>query len=390
MPAPHAGAPTQWVDIPNLAGYRYWSTAVELGGGRVMVLGGSDRDREGDEPRLPTASTEIFDESDPAAGWRQGPPLAVERSHANSVLLPDGTVATVGGGYGEVGGEYYRWEYDPERHTHVELYDPRTGSVTLGPAQTEGRTYHSTALLLPDGRVMSAGDDVNGRPTQDNPTGTGTGTSDDTAEIYSPPYLFRGPRPRIAAAPAHVAHGARFEVRTPDGDVERAVLVAPGAVTHAVDTNQRVVELARPVRVPGEGYRLRAPSSRDVAPPGYYMLFLLDSKGVPSVAPFVRLGPGAPRPVLGALAVIPARFRAGARVSYTLSDPGKVRFTVVRAGSKRGAFTHRANRGLNRFTFTGRLRGRRLPPGRYRLRAVATDLAGNRSRRRSVRFSIAR
>jgi hypothetical protein len=285
---PRPGRDTRWAEVPDLSADRYWSSAVLLRGGRVMVLGGSGPESDAPDARRATATTEIFDEDRAAAGWRPGPPMTVERSHANSVLLPDGTVATIGGGWGEVASEYYRWEFDPQRHTRVELYDPRTGTVTAGAAQTEGRTYHSVALLLPDARVLSAGDDINGSPTPDHPTGAGTGTNTDTAEIYSPPYLFRGSRPRLTAAPRRIAHGRRFAVRT-RGRIARAVLVSPGAVTHSVDMSQRLVGLARPKRRGDGRYALRAPSSVDRAPPGYYMLFVLNGRGVPSVARFVRL-----------------------------------------------------------------------------------------------------
>ena len=97
-------------------------------------------------------------------------------------------MVTVGGGYGILNGN--RRSGDPAIHRNIEIYDPATGQWTLGPAQDELRTYHSTALLLPDATVMSAGDDGYG------------GSSNDTAEIYEPPYLFRGARPQIPSAPS--------------------------------------------------------------------------------------------------------------------------------------------------------------------------------------------
>ena len=121
-------------------------------------------------------------------------------------------MATVGGGYGILNGN--RRSGDPAVHRNIELYDPATGQWTLGPAQDELRTYHSTALLLPDGRVLSAGDDGYG------------GSSNDTAEIYEPPYLFRGPRPTIASAPDEVTYGDTFTVQT-SSDATKAVLMAP-------------------------------------------------------------------------------------------------------------------------------------------------------------------
>ena len=107
-------------------------------------------------------------------------------------------MVTVGGGYGILNGN--RRSGDAAIHRNIELYDAATGQWTLGPAQDELRTYHSTALLLPDGRVMSAGDDGYG------------GSSNDTAEIYEPPYLFKGARPSIASAPDAVTYGDTFTV----------------------------------------------------------------------------------------------------------------------------------------------------------------------------------
>src|SRR5207247_3082335 len=117
-------------------------------------------------------------------------------------------------------------------------HDPGTHSWRLGPAEQQFRTYHSTALLLPDGRVWSAGDD--GNPFQPD----GERSTSDTAEIYSPPYLFAGRRPKIEHAPATLGYDATFQVRTKAGKEQQAVLIAPGATTHATDMSQRMVRLA--------------------------------------------------------------------------------------------------------------------------------------------------
>ena len=165
----------------------------------------------------------------------------------------------------------------------VELWDPATRTWRLGAAQQETRAYHSVAMLLPDGRVLSAGDDGNA------PTNTAW---TDSAEIYEPPYLFKGPRPTIASAPTAVDWNQGFSVSTPNANINRAVLIAPGATTHATDMHQRYV----PLRITGRRpctLDLASPSNANVAPPGYYMLFLVDSAGVPSVAKWVRIAPGA-------------------------------------------------------------------------------------------------
>jgi hypothetical protein len=141
-------------------------------------------------------------------------------------------------------------------------------------SQTEERGYHSTAVLLPDGRVLSAGDNF----------APGGGSK---LEIYSPPYLFRGDRPVIAGAPSAATWGGSLDIATPSA-VHRAVLMRPASVTHTNDMNQRHVELS--FTTGGSGIVATAPPSPSVAPPGWYMLFLLNDAGVPSVAHWIRLG----------------------------------------------------------------------------------------------------
>jgi hypothetical protein len=193
-------------------------------------------------------------------------------------------MVTVGGGAGNTD-EDGDFAIDPSgAPRRVEVFDPRRDQWRLGPAQLEDRGYHATAVLLPDGRVLSAGDNL-------HPIGPRGPEKTDTGEIYSPPYLFKGQRPRVVAAPAEVGYGDRMTVRT-NADAPRAtraVLVAPGATTHGYDMHQRVV----PLRVGGQsknGLRLVAPPTAGVAPPGYYMLFTLSAKGVPSVAKWVQIG----------------------------------------------------------------------------------------------------
>jgi hypothetical protein len=208
----------------------------------------------------------------------------------------------VGGGSGfqlggdpEIGAAGGYVTYADGRARQIEVYDPDSDRWLLGPAQQEDRTYHSTAVLLADGRVFSAGDDHN--PLESG----GAFSLTDNGEIYSPPYLFRGPRPVIDSAPQSVRWGDDFGVRSDSAGLERAVLMAPGAATHAFDMNQRHVELELLDRAKGRGLNVAAPPSDAVAPPGYYMLFLLDDAGVPSVASWVRLDPAAPdRPLVGA------------------------------------------------------------------------------------------
>lgn len=252
-------------------GNRYEGVAILLPGlTRVLTSGGS---REvGPGPRVrPMASAEVIDFAKPNPSWERTGSMHRARLYHELVLLADGTVLAVGGA---MIGLLYAGAVQ-----EAELYDPATGRWTLMARQVAPRPYHSTALLLPDGRVLSAGSDF--------------GPLANTVELYSPPYLFRGPRPRITSAPDSIGYGRSFRIRTPSPEaIARVALIRPGAVTHSVDFDQRFVDLGFG---PGtEGLTARAPGSANLAPPGWYMLVVVDRRGVPSVATFVQLngGPG--------------------------------------------------------------------------------------------------
>ncbi len=244
---------------------------------------------------------------------------------------------------------------------------------------------------------MSAGDDINGAD------GPGSGITDDTVEVYSPPYLFAedgsplGPdeRPRIASAPTSATLGDVIEVATAGVSAARAVLVAPGAATHATDMSQRIVELSEPVALAGGGLRLRVPADANVVVPGYYMLFLLSEDGVPSAARFIRVfapPPARPAPpsvparaapppapkarlkVTGRLPSLGTLLRRGRfSVVVTLSAPGRVELRALLERSGRRALPITATRrirfraaGRRRVTFKLTRRGRRLLEHRRR------------------------
>jgi hypothetical protein len=262
-----------WTDIPNLSRWRTWGNAVlqpavgnRNGSTRVQMISGSYDGATGS-----SADNEVFDEANMAGGWQPAPPLNTARSHQNAVLTPDGGITVIGGGYGQVDGN--TWASGPE-HRVPEIRDPASGTWKLGPPQTLARSYHSTALLLPDGRILSAGDDVNNG-------------SANTAELFSPGYLSNGARPTLTSAPAELGYNVTFTIKSPATDITRAVLMAPSAVTHAADMSQRFVELS--IKRKSTGYELVSPPGPSVAPPSYYMLFVLNSKGVPSTAKWVRV-----------------------------------------------------------------------------------------------------
>ena len=277
-----------WQEYPLAVKGRIGGNAVldpgsPSGSWQVTTIGGFDQtvtDAQGTHPAL--ASTATLNAHPGEVGWKGGPPLNVPRSYQNTVLLPDLSMVAVGGGVGEsvADGKY---AIDPNgRQRQVELYDPATRKWRLGPAQIEDRGYHSTAVLLPDGRVWSAGDEKH--PLEPD----GGWALTDTAEIYSPPYLYKGTRPRIVSAPKQVHWGSSFNVRSgPQVPADSAVLVAPGTTTHGDDSTQRVVPLAVQ-HTNANVMTLAAPPNSAVAPPGYYMLFVLH-QGVPSIASWVQL-----------------------------------------------------------------------------------------------------
>jgi hypothetical protein len=357
-----------WRDLPPLAHQRIGGNAVLMpegpaGSTRVLTIAGTPFEKTG---LPPTETTEQIDTARAAPAWTFGPSLNVRRYYPNTVLLPDRSMVVVGGSSKRV-----NYKFDGRQ---VELYDPGANRFRLGPAQAEERAYHSTAWLLPDGRVVSAGDDLS--PTSN---GERSGSSpDDTAEIYSPPYLFRGERPLLTGAPQSVRWNVPFAAESPD-PVRRAVLIAPAAVTHSNDMNQRLVPLRVIRRHRRAGLTLTSPPSPAVAPPGWYMLFLLNGRGVPSVAKWVKLNARAP-----AASAVPRRdtrkprlslrtSRPGARrvkVRVRLDEPGTVAIALRQGKWRRGAKLRLAEPGVAKTT----LRARK---GKLKLTVTARDRAGN-------------
>lgn len=210
---------------------------------------------------------EFMDSLNPT--YRTIAPMAYARNRNTLTILADGKVLSTGGirdapctGAG----------IDPHVY-HAELWDPDTEAwETLGPMQEE-RVYHSSALLLRDGSVLVLGGE----------------TKKKTAQMFHPPYLYKGPRPVITSAPTDVEVLESFDVFTPDAaTVAQVNLLRLGASTHAYDENQRIVRL--PFLAGVDRVTVDGPPSNYDAPPGYYMLFLISDQGVPSVANFVKVG----------------------------------------------------------------------------------------------------
>jgi len=220
------------------------------------------------------ATTYVLDMTQPSPAWRQTAPMAFPRTFHNLTLLPDGTVLATGGGVTTDAVGLSGAVHDAER------WSPDTETWTTMASMQTPRLYHSTALLLPDGRVLAMG---GGRfSSEADPT------DQLSAETYSPPYLFKGARPAISAAPATATYGGTITVQTPDaGRIATVSLLRLGAVTHGFNTDQRFLQLTFTA---GNGaLTVQAPANANLAPPGYYMLFILDTNGVPSVAATMQL-----------------------------------------------------------------------------------------------------
>ena len=236
-------------------GTRSYGPAVLLDG-KVLLIGGGDP---------PTATVEQIDLNVATPAWRYVAPMSTARRQHNATILPDGTVLVLGGSAGS------GFDNKAAPVLTPEVYDPVTNRWTRLARGNVYRGYHSTAVLLPDGRVLSAG-----------------GRNTNNAEVFSPPYLFKGARPTVSSVPDVVTPRTTFSIATPDaGRVTKVTLIALNSVTHSFDQNQRLITLGF---TRGSGVlTVTAPANNNVAPPGYYQLFLVNDAGVPSIGRMVRI-----------------------------------------------------------------------------------------------------
>jgi hypothetical protein len=208
-------------------------------------------------------------------------PMAYGRRQHNLTVLADGTVLATGGNSSGAGLVDLNNGVYP-----AEQWNPATGQWKTLAAMQVTRQYHSTALLLPDGRVLSSGGGICGTCDQVHYLGK-------NAEIFSPPYLFQSdgslaPRPAISSAPAARTYGVPLQIGTANpASIRKVALVRLGAVTHSVNMEQRYIPLS--FTAGASSLTATAPANANVAPPGVYMLFIVDANGVPSVARMVRL-----------------------------------------------------------------------------------------------------
>jgi len=264
---------SRWLDVTGTGawslgpkmnfGARTYGSAVMYAPGKILYAGGGS---------TPTKTAEIIDLNSASPHWSYTGAMTFARWNLNATLLPTGEVLVTGG------------TSDPDRTNLAgavnvaELWNPGTGQWSqLATAAPLLRGYHSTSLLLPDGRVVHTGGGDGGVPNNFN------------YEIYSPPYLFKGARPALSGGtPDVVGYGQTIDLTTPDAStIAKATFIRLGSVTHAFDQAQRLVPLS--FSPSAGGVTVTLPASRTTAPPGPYQLFLVNTDGVPSVGRIMRL-----------------------------------------------------------------------------------------------------
>jgi hypothetical protein len=168
----------------------------------------------------------------------------------------------------------------------AEVWNPATGEWTTLAANDVMRVYHSVSLLLPDGTVLHG---ASGDAMAIQPGGSVVPVPNErNHEIFSPPYLFRGARPRITTAPTTVGYGEVFPVATPNAaQITDVRWIRLGSVTHAFDMGQRANTLS--FTATETTVEVTAPANANLAPPGYYQLFILNRNGVPSEGQVIRV-----------------------------------------------------------------------------------------------------
>jgi hypothetical protein len=264
--------------------------------GKSVVVGGGNL-TEGGVAKVPTRTAVVV-----TTGTGLTPSVAATgslstgRRQLNATLLADGSVLATGGMTSAATSTLVDLNHAA---TAAERWDPATGQWTVLASASRIRQYHSTAALLPDGRVMTGGGGICGVCMT-------AGYLEKNIEYFTPPYLYKrdgsgqlADRPVITTAPSGVGINANFTISTAQAaNIRKAALVGLGDVTHGVNQGQRYVPLK--FSASGTTLTVTGPPTGGVAPPGYYMLFIVDADGVPSVARMVQVAKG-PNPLMSAV-----------------------------------------------------------------------------------------
>lgn len=250
--------------------YGVWTSYAP---GKYLITGGgadfSSYDPGNPEPSQKTVR--LLDMTNDTPIWSNGGNLNFGRSFHNVTMLPTGKALAIGGSTTVN-------DFSTTGTLTAEEWDPTINTWTQVASPSRPRMYHSISMLLPDGRVLSSG---GGRlapaPDQLN------------AQIYSPSYLFQGPRPTITSLPATIGHNSTMELVTPNAtEISKISFVNLASVTHTTDWNQRFLDL--PFTRSGDTLTITTPANANLAPENYYMVFAVNSNGVPSEAKIVKLG----------------------------------------------------------------------------------------------------
>lgn len=237
------------------------------GGVQVLAMGGADKFLN------ITNTAEIFTDGFPDGQWAAAASMNQARRFLNGVLLPDGNVIAIGGEKNPCSGGTCLGLNLCTPVYEAELFTPSPltgGSWTLLPAMARPRQYHSTAVLLADGSVLSAGGDTDAEPT------CGIATGGPTAQLYKPGYFFRGTRPCIDnnLTPTPMSYGGgNFTITMTTADatrIQKVYLIRPSSVTHSFDAGQRMLSLNISGKS-GNQVTVNTPNSADIATPGYYI-----------------------------------------------------------------------------------------------------------------------
>ncbi len=303
-----------------------------------------------------------LDMNQPNPTWQPTASMAFARSFVNLTTLPDGNVLATGGGTDRSG------QNEANAVKPAELWHPSTGTWTTVASLTAPRLYHSEALLLPDGRIFVSGGG-----------GDAGVTNQENYQIYSPPYLFKGARPTITAAPSTVQYNSTAFVQTPDAaGIASVSLVRTGSITHGFDQNTRTIPLN--FTQTSGGLNVQLPVNGNAAPPGYYMLFIVNGAGVPSVASMMRFpapyedhaAPSAP----GTLTATGGAGRVALAWGAATDNVGVTTYDIYR--STTAGFTPAAgNRIAQVAGTTTTYSDTGLAAGNYYFRVVAEDAAHN-------------
>ena len=332
--------------------------------GKMLVAGGGSS----------TKDSRVVDFNGPTPQVSSTAPMAFGRRQHNLTVLADGSVLATGGNSSGASLVDLNAGVYP-----AELWSPATGQWRTLASMQITRQYHSTALLLPDGRVLSAGGGICG-------TCDTVGYLAKNAEIFSPPYLFQAdgtlaPRPSIDAAPASTTYGATMTIGTPEpASISKVALIRLGAVTHSNNMEQRYIPLSF---TPGATtITATAPDNSNIAPPGIYMLFIIDANGVPSLARIVSVQGNSPpavtltQPADGATFSAPATVNLFATASDTDGTVTKIEF--FNGTTKLGEDTTAPYS----FAWSG------VPAGSYTLTARATDDVGGTATSAASRITV--